>query len=270
MGRHKKNQDLQPEMIQPETLSIAAGSFEYWKNRIDETISNYEIDNNVSVHEIKKVQWNAVLIYIYNHVFKKAADPHNNSRKSIIKYSDIQFLNSLCDYYIYICLSNNKDVSVNGFSYMTGIPLSTLGKWKNGNSRSVIYIDSDTDTVIENNIINRYRVAYPDHNIVEISNNDYSNISKKLYQAREHTLADLALDGSVMSLAIGKIEYGWIEGKDKQLQADLLQQRINGTDLLTDYKNLYISAADSMKKTAAETETATAAGSSADDTQDMV
>lgn len=269
MGRHKKNQDLQPEKIQPEILK-AGEDFEYWKNRINECISSYEIDNGVSVRDIKKVQWNAVLIYIYNHVFKRAADPKTNSRKSIIKYSDIQFLNSLCDYYIYICLSNNKDVSVNGFSYMTGIPLSTLGKWKNSNTRNTIYIDSDTDTVIENNIVNRYRIAYPEHNIVEISNNDYSNISKKLYQAREHTLADLALDGSVMSLALGKIEYGWIEGKDKQLQADLLQQRINGTDLLTDYKNLYIATADTMKKSTAETETAAAAGSSADEPQDIV
>ena len=73
-----------------------------------------------------------------------------------------------------------------------------------------------------------------------------------------------------MSLAIGKIEYGWIEGKDKQLQADLLQQRINGADLLTDYKNLYITSNDSMKKPTAETETAAATGSSEDEPQDIV
>ena len=65
MARKKKQQDLQPETIQVDTITTAAGSFEYWKNRINEAISNYEIDNNVSVHEIKKVQWNAVLIYIY-------------------------------------------------------------------------------------------------------------------------------------------------------------------------------------------------------------
>lgn len=269
MGRHKKIQDLQPEKIQPEILK-AGEDFEYWKNRINDCISNYEIDNNVSVHEIKKVQWNAVLIYIYNHVFKKAADPHNNSRKSIIKYSDIQFLNSLCDYYIYICLSNNKDVSVNGFSYLTGIPLCTLNRWKNRNSREYMYIDTYTDSIVENSTIDRYIKAFPDHNVLKISNNAYSSITEKLSAAREHTLTDLALDGSVMSLAIGKIEYGWIEGKDKQLQADLLQQRINGTDLLTDYKNLYITSNDSMKKSTAETETATAAGSSEDEPQDIV
>ena len=106
--------------------------------------------------------------------------------------------------------------------------------------------------------------------MLKISNNAYSGIAEKLSAAREHTLADLALDGSVMSLAIGKIEYGWIEGKDKQLQADLLQQRINGTDLLTDYKNLYIATADTMKKSTAETETAAAAALSVDEPQDIV
>jgi len=247
--RRKQKTDLQPE--NGSAPAAAAGSAEivsaditYFKNRILECISEYEIENNVKVKEIKKTEWNAVLIYIYNHVFKRISDPHKNIQKNNIDYSNIDLLLDIADFYIYISLLNNKDVSINGFSYLTGIPLYTLKRWKTGKYKSYVYMDLNTNRVIDNNTADKYISAYKDHTVIKISNSDYMLISEKLNAAREHTLADLALDGSVMSLALGKIEYGWIEGKDKQLAAEMLQQQLDGKDLLSDYKKLYIESAE--------------------------
>ena len=244
--RRKQKTDLQPEngSAAAGSAEIVSADFNYYRNRILDCIREYEIDNNVSVADIKKVQWNAVLIYIYNHVFKRVADPHKNTRKNIFKYQDIQLLNDIADFYIYISLSNNKDVSINGFSYLTGIPLYTLKRWNNKQNRGYLYIDTTTDRIIENNTADNYIKAFPDREVIKISNNLYSEIAEKISAAREHTLADLALDGSVMSLALGKIEYGWIEGKDKQLAAEMLQQQLDGKDLLSDYKKLYIESSE--------------------------
>ena len=78
--------------------------FSYYKNRIDESIKEYEIINDVNIREIKKTEWNAVLIYIYNHVFK-LSKKQNNMKYRYSPYNDSVLMNALCDYYIF-CLSD--------------------------------------------------------------------------------------------------------------------------------------------------------------------
>ena len=93
--------------------------------------------------------WNAALIYIKRHVFAgsrvlKASGPlagyinnNNNNNSYNLNNSNcnrynIDIVNNVCDYYIYLCLMHDKEVSLIGFSNLTGINTDTLIDWGNG------------------------------------------------------------------------------------------------------------------------------------------
>ena len=92
--------------------------------------------------------WNAALMYIKRHVFSdssilKLSTPlsgyvNNNytADNNIYKLNnsncnayDIDKLNGICDYYIYICMMYDKEVSVIGFSNLTGISQECIYSW---------------------------------------------------------------------------------------------------------------------------------------------
>lgn len=90
--------------------------------------------------------WNAALMYIKRHVFTnpgilKASKPltgynnnnynnqYSNLNNSNCNSYNIDIVNYICDYYIYICAMNDKEVSINGFCYLTGIEQQTIYNW---------------------------------------------------------------------------------------------------------------------------------------------
>jgi len=92
--------------------------------------------------------WTAALIYIKRHVFNvpgilKMSRPldgyinnNYNNQYSNVNFSncnayDIDKVNSICDYYIYICYMYNKGVTISGFSKLTGINQDTIHDWGN-------------------------------------------------------------------------------------------------------------------------------------------
>lgn len=92
--------------------------------------------------------WNAALMYIKRHVFStpdllKDKSPLNNYYNNDYenKYSNLnnsncnrynmQMVNSICDYYIYLCMLYAKEVSIIGFSNLTGIYTQTIHQWGN-------------------------------------------------------------------------------------------------------------------------------------------
>lgn len=78
--------------------------------------------------------WNGCMTYINRKVF-------NNTDKLKLKSSltvlgncnayDIDVVNSVCDYYIYLCNVYDKEVSIIGFSKLTGINRDTIYDWGN-------------------------------------------------------------------------------------------------------------------------------------------
>lgn len=78
--------------------------------------------------------WNGCMTYINRKVF-------NNTDKLKLKSSltvlgncnayDIDIVNSVCDYYIYLCNVYDKEVSIIGFSKLTGINRDTIYDWGN-------------------------------------------------------------------------------------------------------------------------------------------
>lgn len=97
-------------------------------------------------------RWNAAMMYVKRHVFSvpgilkmsKPLDGYINNNytdnRSNVNYSncnayDIDKVNSICDYYIYICNMYDKGVTISGFSKLTGIDESTIYEWGEDNSR---------------------------------------------------------------------------------------------------------------------------------------
>ena len=86
--------------------------------------------------------WNAALMYIKRHVFNTTdiLKSHNNiiNNNSIMgsNYNAYNYdlVNNVCDYYIYLCAVYDKEISLNGFSYLTGIDRETIRTW--GNDRT--------------------------------------------------------------------------------------------------------------------------------------
>lgn len=100
--------------------------------------------------------WNAALMYIKRHVFSdssilKLSTPlegyvNNNytADNNIYKLNnsncnayDIDKLNGICDYYIYICMMYDKEVSVIGFSNLTGVSDTVIYEWGADESRKL-------------------------------------------------------------------------------------------------------------------------------------
>lgn len=92
--------------------------------------------------------WNAALMYIKRHVFNnpsllKTSKPltgynnnnynnqYSNLNNSNCNSYDIDMVSSICDYYIYMCMMYDKEVSINGFTFLTGISQDCIYAWGN-------------------------------------------------------------------------------------------------------------------------------------------
>ena len=87
--------------------------------------------------------WNGALRYIRKHVFfdrgvlksKDNLNIHNNAIPSTFNAYDYGMVNSLCDMYIDLCFIHDKEVSIIGFSNLTGIDTETIRLWGNGDGK---------------------------------------------------------------------------------------------------------------------------------------
>ena len=87
--------------------------------------------------------WNAALMYIKRHVFndksilKMSAPLEGYSNNNIYLNNsncnsyDISKVDNICNYYIYICYMYEKEISIMGFSKLTGINQDTIHDWGN-------------------------------------------------------------------------------------------------------------------------------------------
>ena len=96
------------------------------------------------IEDLKKESqsvWNSCLYYIYKHVFKNTnilkdntlMDIPNNNIKSSCNRYNIDMCMKVLDIYIYdMCMKYDKEVSLIGYSTLTGINRQTVYDWSNG------------------------------------------------------------------------------------------------------------------------------------------
>ena len=87
--------------------------------------------------------WNGALRYIRRHVFNNKdllKEPNNiyninNSITSNYNMYNYELVNNICDIYIDLCFINDKEVSILGFSNLTGIDNETINIWGNNDNK---------------------------------------------------------------------------------------------------------------------------------------
>ena len=113
------------------------GIFEY----LDQYIAEHCIED---MHKEPQSRWNAALLYINNALFKNTdilkADNYSTGKLMHGNMSnnnayDIDKVNAVCDIYINLCYEYDKEISILGFSKLTGINQDTFYDWGNGSSR---------------------------------------------------------------------------------------------------------------------------------------
>lgn len=115
------------------------GTMEVFENDIDRYLHLFQEENEIESlkHESQAV-WNSCLRYIYTHVFKQNSDvlkyPNTFDNHNMYNY---ELLTELLDYYILnMCMKYDKEVSILGFSILTGIDNNTIDLWGNDGSKS--------------------------------------------------------------------------------------------------------------------------------------
>lgn len=93
------------------------------------------------IEDIKKESqsiWNAALMYIHKQVFRdretfrnRSLIPVPNTYNIMSTYNiyDMDMVNNVCNIYIYLCMRYEKEISILGFSELTGIADSTIYDW---------------------------------------------------------------------------------------------------------------------------------------------
>lgn len=108
---------------------------EVYENKISEYLDQYIEEKSIEdMSKEPQSKWNAALIYIYKAVFKGNREQLRD-QNSKDNYND-KLVNDICDTYIELCYEYDKEVSINGFCFLTGINTDTVYTWGSGEYRS--------------------------------------------------------------------------------------------------------------------------------------
>ena len=121
------------QQTEAQAMGTTEEKTEVYNNAIEEAISQYCIDHNLDkkdLYTMDQSRWNSVLMYIYQYAFKPVnTDKRQYNEHSNINYSDIDLLKSVCNIYINLCYEYSKEISILGFSKLTGINPDTIYTW---------------------------------------------------------------------------------------------------------------------------------------------
>ena len=163
-------------------IDIFENDIEYYLN---------EFKDQQEIEDFKQVGqsvWNGALRYVYNNVFKNNKQSlkqhnnivnNNNIMDSTYNMYNYDLLDNILDIYIYYCQINNKEISIIGYSILTGIDQENIYNWANDDKK--------------------------------LSSKGFK-IYKKLSQMREESLSNKLADGKqnpVGVIAMLNRHYGW-------------------------------------------------------------
>lgn len=171
-----------------EKVEHQEASIEVFENDIDYFLKEFKESQEIEdLRTIPQSVWNGALRYIYRNVFKgnnilksrNILNINNNNISSNFNMYNYELVNNVLDYYIYLCQIYNKEISIMGFSNLTGIDTDTINDWGNNN----------------NKLSSMSCVIY-----------------KKLSQMREESLSNKLVDGKqnpVGTIAVLNRQFGW-------------------------------------------------------------
>ena len=127
-----------------EKVQDQAQTIEVFENDIQMFLTMFCEENGIE--DMKKESqsvWNGALRYIRRHVFnnkdvlksKDNINIYNNNIPSTFNAYNYDTVNYICDIYIDLCFINDKEVSIIGFSNLTGIDTELIYNWANENTK---------------------------------------------------------------------------------------------------------------------------------------
>ena len=177
-------------------------TIDVFENDIDMYLQMFKEEQNIEdLRSIPQSVWNGCLMYICRHLFKGTDLLKSKARRTVenniiasnFNAYDYELVNKIADYYIYLCSLYNKEVSIVGFSNLTGITTETIYIWGSNNNY--------------NNICN----SVIDNNLDKLGSSSF-DIYKKLIEKREESLSNKLADGKqnpVGVIAMLNRHYGW-------------------------------------------------------------
>ena len=127
-----------------ERVEHTESTIEVFENDIDLYLHQFQEEQSIDdLRAVPQSVWNACLMYIQRHVFsdRSILKEHNNiySRNTITPTNcnsyNYNIVDKILDYYIYLCNTYNKEISIMGFSKLTGIDIDTISLWGNDKNR---------------------------------------------------------------------------------------------------------------------------------------
>jgi hypothetical protein len=126
-----------------ERATAADQTIEVFENDIEFYLEEFKEKQNIDdFRSVPQSVWNGALRYVYAHVFKNNKDELKQTNNTLVEGNiipsnynayDYNILLDIADYYIYnMCMVYNKEVSILGFSTLTGIDESVIYDWANG------------------------------------------------------------------------------------------------------------------------------------------
>lgn len=121
-------------------------TIEVFENDIQMYLTMFCEENGIE--DMKKESqsvWNSALYYIYKHVFKNGSLKNkdniyidNNIMSSTYNMYNYDMCMDVLNIYVYdMCMKYDKEVSVIGYSTLTGISQSIIYEWANGENRKL-------------------------------------------------------------------------------------------------------------------------------------
>ena len=129
-----------------EHIKDTDNTIEVFEDDIQIAISLFCDENNISdLKDISQSVYNALLKYIYKHCFKgtnklKSDKLYSTCEQIMSNYNayDIDLCHQLCEYYIYLSQLYEKEISIVGFSNLSGISENTIISWGKGDQRKAL------------------------------------------------------------------------------------------------------------------------------------
>ena len=183
-GTDQKEREVEQMPDQVNTIKTESG-VEVFENAVSEYLQEYIDTHQIEdMHREPQSRWNAALMYINKYYFK--LHPEVLTTPGTVSNSyNLDAVNGVCDIYINLCYEYDKEISILGFSKLTGINQDTFYDWGNQSSR-------------------------PSSSACEIY--------KKLSREREESLSNMLISGKrnpVGLLGALNRHYGWNMGQPR-------------------------------------------------------
>ena len=169
---------------------IIEDCIEVYESQIELYLDQYITERKIkNMNKETQGRWNAALLYIRKHVFQNKDDLMSEVNHSM--YDEYK-INCICDVYINLCYEYDKEISINGFSFLTGINRDTVYSWGKEECRSTVYYDSDGNRIGN---ISIWKYNHPGEEYTEELGSSCSGIYKKLIENNEESLSNKLISG---------------------------------------------------------------------------